>query len=185
MNNLREYLKFMTLKSKGYKKFIPLIFVATLLFSVLSIFIALIGKQLIDNLLTLNTAKILKVIGISITAYTVGAVLGFFTSYLEKYVIDKLKVKLQLSFYDNMQRSEFIFFSNLSSSDVYYRMFTDIGIIVDFFLNLLINIPIKIIVFILACSIMFVWSYQLTLAIIGLVVLQMLVMLFFRKPIKN
>lgn len=84
-----------------------------------------------------------------------------------------------------MQRSEFVFFSNLSSSDVYYRMFTDIGVMVEFYLNLLISLPIKIIVLIVTCSFMFVWSYQLTLAIIGLVFLQMFVMLIFRKPIKK
>lgn len=185
MNNLINYLKFMHAKSKGYRRFIPLIFACSLCFSVLSIFIALIGKQLIDNLLTMNSGVIIKAIVISISAYIVGAILGFFTSYLERYVIDKFKIKLQIAFYDNMQRSEFIFFSNLSSGDVYYRMFTDIGTMVDFYLNLLITIPIKLIVFIIACGIMFLWSYQLTLAIIGLVLLQLIVMLIFRKPIKK
>lgn len=185
MENLSKYIKFMHAKSKGYRRFIPLIFACSLCFSVLSIFIALIGKQLIDNLLTMNSSVIIKAIVISISAYIVGAILGFFTSYLERYVIDKFKIKLQRAFYDNMQRSEFIFFSNLSSSDVYYRMFTDIGTMVDFYLNLLITIPIKLIVFIIACGIMFSWSYQLTLAIIGLVLLQLIVMLIFRKPIKK
>lgn len=185
MNNLINYLKFMHAKSKGYRRYIPLIFACSLCFSVLSIFIALIGKQLIDNLLTMNSSVIIKAIVISISAYIVGAILGFFTSYLERYVIDKFKIKLQIAFYDNMQRSEFIFFSNLSSGDVYYRMFTDIGTMVDFYLNLLITIPIKLIVFIIACGIMFSWSYQLTLAIIGLVLLQLIVMLIFRKPIKK
>lgn len=182
---LKNYLSYMHAKSKGYRRFIPLIFACSLCFSILSIFIALIGKQLIDNLLSMNSSVIIKAISISVAAYVAGAVLGFFTSYLERYVIDKFKIKLQTSFYDNMQRSEFIFFSNLSSSDVYYRMFTDIGVMVDFYLNLLITIPIKIIVFIIACAIMFTWSYQLTLAIIGLVLLQLIVMLIFRKPIRK
>lgn len=182
---LKHYLSYMHTNSKGYRKYIPLIFVCSLCFSILSIFIALIGKQLIDNLLTMNNNVIVKVILISISAYLIGAILGFFTSYFEKYIIDKFKMKLQLAFYDNMQKSEFVFFSNLSSSDVYYRMFTDIGIMVDFYLNLCITIPIKVIVFIVAASIMFVWSYQLTLAIIGLVLLQMVIMLIFRKPIRK
>lgn len=181
----KHYLSYMHTNSKGYRKYIPLIFVCSLCFSILSIFIALLGKQMIDNLLAMEKNVIVKVIIISISAYIIGAFLSFFTAYFEKYIIDKFKMKLQLAFYDNMQKSEFIFFCNLSSSDVYYRMFTDISIIVDFYLNLCITIPIKIIVFIVASSIMFVWSYQLTLAIIGLVLLQMIIMLMFRGPIRK
>ncbi|MDE6604825.1 MAG: ATP-binding cassette domain-containing protein [Clostridia bacterium] len=181
----KNYIKYMSAKAKGFKKFFPLVFFCSLCLSVLSICIAIFSKQLIDNLLTMDKLIILKVVLISISAYLFGAILGFFTSYLEKYIIDKLKTKLQLSFYDNMQRSEFVFFSNLSSSDVYYRMFTDIGVMVEFYLNLLISLPIKLIVLIITCSIMFIWSYQLTLAIIGLVMLQVVVMLIFRSPIKK
>lgn len=184
-NSFKQYLKLMSIKAKDYKKFFPLIFICSLCFSILSVFMALISRQVIDNLLAMNSLIIVKVILIAISAYLMGAALGFSTTYLEKYIIDKLKIKLQLSFYNNMQRSEFVFFSNLSSSDVYYRMFTDIGVMVEFYLNLLISLPIKIIVLIVTCSFMFVWSYQLTLAIIGLVFLQMFVMLIFRKPIKK
>lgn len=179
-----EYIKFMSIKSKGYLRFIPLIFILSLIFSIISIFIALLGKVFIDNLLALDINIILKAVAISISAYLFGAFLSFGNSYLQKFITDKLKIKMQLSFYNNMQYSEFIFFSNLSSSDIYYRMFNDIGIIVDFYLNLIINLPIKIIVFVISLGIMLNWSWQLTLAIIALILIQMIIMVVFRKPIR-
>lgn len=182
---LKDYIKFMSDKSKDYQKIFPLIFVCNLFFSIISIFTALIGKQLIDTIINMNTYMIVRAVIISIVAFFIGAVIGFVTSYLSKYLMDKLKIKIQLSFYDNMQHSDFIFFSNLSSSDVYYRMFTDISILVDFYLNILVNIPTKILVFISALIIMLTWSWQLTLAILLLIVIQLLIMVLFRKPIKK
>lgn len=183
--NFKTYLSFLTQKSRGYLKFIPLIFICTLAFSFISVFIVLIGKYLIDNLLSFNVNEILKAVAISISSYIVGALIGFGSSYLQKYITDKLKIKMQLSFYDNMLHSDFIFFSNLSSSDVYYRMFTDISILVDFYLNILVNIPTKILVFIIALVVMLMWSWQLTLAIFLLIIIQLLIMILFKKPIKK
>lgn len=181
----KEYLKTMTALSKGYGRALVIIFIGSICFSVISIFIALIGKELVDSILSLNRLIIVKVIAISISAYILGSILGFATSYFQKYIIDQFKMKLQLSFYDNMQHSEFMFFSNLNSSDVYYRMFTDIGIAVDFYLNLIIAIPIKIIVFLISFGIMLSWSYQLTLTILALITIQLIVMTLFKKPIKQ
>lgn len=108
--SFKEYLKYMTVKSKGYLKIIPLIFILSLVFSIISIFIALVRKLFIDNLLSLDINIIIKAVSISVSAYLFGASLGFGTSYLQKYITDKLKIRMQLSFYDNMQHSEFIFF---------------------------------------------------------------------------
>ena len=184
-NELLNYIKYMHLKSKGYRRFIPLIFISSLILSAVSILIALMSKQLIDSLLTLHAGTIIKVISISVSGYILGAVIRFGTAYMQKYFVDKYKMKLQLGFYDNMQRSEFVFFNSLSSSDIYYRMFTDISIMVDFYINLIINIPTKIITFITAMVIMCMWSYELTLAIIGLVFLQLIIMIVFKKPIRK
>ena len=175
----------MNKKAEGYIKYMPFVFATALLFSIMSIYIALVGKQLIDNLLTLHTDVIIKVVCISFVSYIAGAFLGFVTSYLQKFIVDKIKIKLQLSFYDNMQKSEFVFFSNLSSSDIYYRMFMDIGVMVDYYLNLVINIPIKIITFSVTLAIMLYWSWKLTIAITLLIFIQLFITILFRKPIKK
>lgn len=92
-NSFKQYLKLMSIKAKDYKKFFPLIFICSLCFSILSVFMALISRQVIDNLLAMNSLIIVKVILIAISAYLMGAALGFSTTYLEKYIIDKLKIK--------------------------------------------------------------------------------------------
>lgn len=184
-NRFLYYVQFMNKKAEGYIKYMPFVFATALLFSIMSIYIALVGKQLIDNLLTLHTDVIIKVVCISFVSYIAGAFLGFVTSYLQKFIVDKIKIKLQLSFYDNMQKSEFVFFSNLSSSDIYYRMFMDIGVMVDYYLNLVINIPIKIITFSVTLAIMLYWSWKLTIAITLLIFIQLFITILFRKPIKK
>ena len=92
---------------------------------------------------------------------------------------------LQLSFYDNIQKSHYSFILNISSSDVYYRMFTDIGVLVDFYINLIVNVPVKVLIFISTLIIMSFWSYKLTLIILVFIILQYVSMFLFRKPIKK
>ena len=184
-SKLKEYIVYMNQSSKGFKRYFAIIYFSSLCFSAVSIFIAIVGQQLLDSLLTMENAVIIKVLLISICAYVMGAILGFFTSYFQKYVIDKYKMRMQISFYNNMQKSEFLFFSNLSSSDVYYRMFTDIGVMVDFYLNLLISIPVKMLVFLAALGIMLYWSPSMSIAIVSLVVMQVLVATIFRAPIRK
>ena len=82
----------MNKKAEGYIKYMPFVFATALLFSIMSIYIALVGKQLIDNLLTLHTDVIIKVVCISFVSYIAGAFLGFVTSYLQKFIVDKIKI---------------------------------------------------------------------------------------------
>ena len=182
---LKEYLKLMKGSFKDKKREIPIIYMLSFAFSILSILIALISKNLVDNLLSLNTDGIFNVVIIAIGTYLLGSLVGYFSSYFQKYVIDKFKMDLQLSFYDNIQKSRFSFILNISSSDVYYRMFTDIGVLVDFYISLIVNIPVKIFIFVSALTIMSLWSYKLTLIILAFIIIQYVSMYLFKKPIKK
>ena len=182
---LKNYLNVMKNSFKDKRTNIPIIYLLSLTFSVLSIFIALISKNLVDNLLNLNIYGIFNIVIISIGAYLFGSLVGYFSSYFQKYVIDRFKMDLQLSFYDNIQKSHYSFILNISSSDVYYRMFTDIGVLVDFYINLIVNVPVKVLIFISTLIIMSFWSYKLTLIILVFIILQYVSMFLFRKPIKK
>ena len=182
---LKNYLNVMKNSFKDKRTNIPIIYLLSLTFSVLSIFIALISKNLVDNLLNLNIDGIFNIVIISIGAYLFGSLVGYFSSYFQKYVIDRFKMDLQLSFYDNIQKSHYSFILNISSSDVYYRMFTDIGVLVDFYINLIVNVPVKVLIFISTLIIMSFWSYKLTLIILVFIILQYVSMFLFRKPIKK
>ena len=182
---LKNYLNVMKNSFKDKRTNIPIIYLLSLTFSVLSIFIALISKNLVDNLLNLNIDGIFNIVIISIGAYLFGSLVGYFSSYFQKYVSDRFKMDLQLSFYDNIQKSHYSFILNISSSDVYYRMFTDIGVLVDFYINLIVNVPVKVLIFISTLIIMSFWSYKLTLIILVFIILQYVSMFLFRKPIKK
>lgn len=182
---LKEYLKLMKGSFRDKKREIPIIYMLSFAFSILSILIALISKDLVDNLLSLNTDGIFNVVIIAIGTYLLGSLVGYFSSYFQKYVIDKFKMDLQLSFYDNIQKSRYSFILNISSSDVYYRMFTDIGVLVDFYISLIVNIPVKIFIFISTLTIMTLWSYKLTLIILAFIIIQYVSMYLFKKPIKK
>lgn len=181
----KKYVTYMKARTSNDGWHIICIFLGCLIFSGLSIFIALISKFLLDNLFNMDIKDMILLVLISISAFALGAILGFLISYLQKYYIDKFKMKIQLKFYDDMQKSEYLFISNISPSDVYYHMFTDIGNMVDFYFNLIIALPIKFITFLIAISIMFVWSYPITLTILLLIMIQFLITVLFRKPIKK
>ncbi len=112
---LKNYLNVMKNSFKDKRTNIPIIYLLSLTFSVLSIFIALISKNLVDNLLNLNIDGIFNIVIISIGAYLFGSLVGYFSSYFQKYVIDRFKMDLQLSFYDNIQKSHYSFILNISS----------------------------------------------------------------------
>ena len=77
-SKLKEYIVYMNQSSKGFKRYFAIIYFSSLCFSAVSIFIAIVGQQLLDSLLTMENAVIIKVLLISICAYVMGAILGFF-----------------------------------------------------------------------------------------------------------
>lgn len=183
--NFIVYIKYMHKMTKGFHKFFPLIFFVSLLLTIISIFTAYISQAAIDNITTQDFGSYVKVILTAIALYIFGSLLNYGSVMINALLGNKLRIKIQKLFYDNMQRSQYLLFQSISSSDIYFRMFNDTNVLIDFYVVVLVTIPLNIITFIVATTIMLIWYWPVALIIIGVLILQLIVMLFFKKPIEK
>ena len=77
------------------------------------------------------------------------------------------------------------FFISLGNSDIYYRMFTDISTMVQYYIRLIVNIPIKFLVLMGTTIILVLWSPIICVLFYILVLVQMILVFIFKNKIKK
>lgn len=183
-NHLKEYITFMNSNMVNIKKYLPYIVILSLVLSIVSFFIAIISKNMIDYLLDIDK-DVNILIPTVISLYVLSAIISYGYTILHSIFYDKYKIKIQKDFYENLLTADYVFFISLGNSDIYYRMFTDISTMVQYYIQLIVNIPIKFLVLMGTTIILVLWSPVICLLFYVLVLLQMILVLIFKNKIKK
>lgn len=89
---------------------------------------------------------------------------------------------MRMSFYKSIQNIKFTEYQKYLSNDFFYRMFIDSNTVIEFYFKLVLNLPVHCIMFFMSLFLMFMWSIQLTLIVIVLVLIQWIITVIFVKP---
>lgn len=183
-NRLREYIIFMNSNMVNIKKYLPYIVILSLILSIISFFIAVISKNMIDYLLHIDK-DVNILIPTVISLYVLSAIISYGYTILHSIFYDKYKIKIQKVFYKSLLTADYVFFISLGNSDIYYRMFTDISTMVQYYIRLIVNIPIKFLVLMGTTIILVLWSPIICVLFYILVLVQMILVFIFKNKIKK
>jgi ABC-type bacteriocin/lantibiotic exporter with double-glycine peptidase domain len=107
-------------------------------------------------------------------------------NFIYKVILNKtsnsIKIEMRMSFYKSIQNIKFTEYQKYLSNDFFYRMFIDSNTVIEFYFKLVLNLPVHCIMFFMSLFLMFMWSIQLTLIVIVLVLIQWIITVIFVKP---
>lgn len=90
-------------------------------------------------------------------------IIGLVNQYWCMKLYSQVNVGLKSKFYSEIINSDYLFLNNQKAGNIYYRMFSDLEFVYKYVLDIVLNVPIKIIYFICCSYLMFTWSVHLTL----------------------
>lgn len=93
--------------------------------------------------------------------------------------------KLRMDFFANILNSDYLYIIEKSGSDIYYRMFSDLNIIHQFSINVIMSMPIQIVSTVLILLIMFNWSAVLSIAYLILMFINIIGIHLSKKHVKK
>lgn len=182
----KKYFYFMWKQSLSYFPLIIILQILTLGISVFGLYIADLVQMFIDDVLIKGglsqiTNYIIKFLVICIPIYLCGILNG----YLNAYIINKVNFRVRSSFFESIQYHQYSFFIKKSASDIYYRMFQDVSSMTNFYISLILSLPIQIIFISIVVYKLISISGTFTIYAVILLVLQILSVILFKKPIKR
>ncbi|MCL2050184.1 MAG: ABC transporter ATP-binding protein/permease [Lachnospiraceae bacterium] len=120
-----------------------------------------------------------------ITLFAISILLGLVNKYLSIRLYTKTSTDLKRQYYDDILISDMLILKNRKSSDLHYRMFSDVNAVCKYVLDIITTIPIKILYMILCTLILFSWSGILTITFYGLTFINLLCVIITKKYMKN
>ena len=176
---------FQTLKGY-YSKILFLIFLSFITV-LLSLFIAVVNQMTLDQVFYAKNIGFLfsKMIYVFIFIYLASLFFSVVSSYYSSKLYSQTDSLFKIRYYDSIIHSSYYFNSTHQDSDIYYRMFKDITFVIEYYLNISINIPTKTVYLICAIGLMFNWSMSLALIYIILLFLEIASLILARKPTYN
>ncbi|AEE95660.1 ABC transporter ATP-binding protein [Mahella australiensis] len=180
-----NYLKFMLSKTRKKYKLIVL-FLLSLCISCFTLISATISKSVIDNVfIELNSNYLYSIIPLLIAIYLIGSLISVIYIYINASIKTKFNSNLRLDFFDKLQKASYDFLCKIGANDLYYRIFQDTSTMVSYFFSIILSFPVNIISIIATSTLMFYWSAPLTLFVLAFLVIEVIVVFFFRKPMRK
>lgn len=170
---------------KGFYFKIFGLFTLALIISALSLYISIINQSTIDQVFYARNINFLfdYMIYVFIVVYIISIIINVLNSYVTSKVYSEIDSRLKMKYYEKILFSSISFHSIHDSSDIYYRMFKDLSYVIEYCLNLIINIPTNIIYIVLAFVLLFHWSVVLSIVFIGILVVNISIIILIKKPI--
>lgn len=185
-NIFKRYIREMVNYSKVIKiSYFPLFFISILLL-ILNATSSYMNKIIIDIIGSSNSIyPIIKICMYIILVYIFISIVNIFERYINSKVSNNLNYDIKKSFFDIIQKSTYL--NNLAkeSSEIYFRMSHDIGIMASYFIKLVITLPASIISVFVYLTIMLSWSFKLTAFVLAVSVLQIFISNCIKPAIKR
>lgn len=172
---LREYIVFMFDLLDIKLSFLIILNIFTFTTACLGgVGIAVITRKIIDEVfLQLNIGYLEIAIPVFTGYYIVASLFDIITVFFTvKWKID-IDCKMKNIFYKRVIKIRYDCLNGITATDLYYRMVVDGNILTQYLFKLCINIPTNIALCCIFFAIMIVWSFELTIYTLLLVILQM------------
>lgn len=175
-NIFKKYYKDMTNYSKMTNSKYGILFIITMLFSIVNGASSYFSKVIIDLVNDKAPINLIIVICILIIlAYLIISVFNIYKDYIQVKISNNLDYGIKSYYFDIVQKSTYLNNECKESSEIYYRMFHDIGLMSSYFIRLVIVLPVNVISIFLYVGIMIYWSYKLTIVAVIVSIIQIIV----------
>lgn len=179
-----DYFKFVNSYAKKHRYlFVSVLFLSTIV-SFVCLINPIISRVLIDKvLINKDQLLIMRMAVYILLAVVVASILNILTSFLKALFSNKLDYAIKLDFFDRLQKSLYLSNTSKYSGEVYYRMFRDGSFLVNYYLKLMLDFNINFILIVVIVYIMLKWSIMLTILSIFMVIMQVILVIIFKKPL--
>lgn len=180
-----EILKYFAREFPEYRKKVVVALLVNIILVSLNFVISYFSKNLIDNISNLESQKYWSFVAFILLFYALYCLISLFNNYIAKKISLGMKKKLQAKLYTSFQEAPYLTVNFKSPGELYFKICTDINIILEFFLFISLSVPVNILIVITSCTIMMTFSYKLSLVLIGLTLIHSIVLILFKKPLKK
>lgn len=181
-----EYLKTMFPYVKGYKFQIFLVLLFSSLLAISNLISPTISKMLVDRIFAAHDKNLLiRLLILMSLAFVIIATINLLNSYLMARLTAFLNYRIKMDFFNKLQHTSLVFHMSKKSGEIQYRMFYDTEFMVDYFLKLIINMPMYTIWVVLILYLMYKWSPILMSLVVIVFMFQVILIVRFREPVKK
>lgn len=181
-----EYLKTMFPYVKGYSFQIFLVLLLSSLLAISNLISPTISKMLVDRIFAAHDKNLLiKLLILMSLAFVIIATINLLNSYLMARLTAFLNYRIKMDFFNKLQHTSLVFHMSKKSGEIQYRMFYDTEFMVDYFLKLIINMPMYTIWVVLILYLMYKWSPILMSLVVIVFMFQVILIVRFREPVKK
>lgn len=182
MTKLVSQISYINKYTKGKRKSIILIFLFSIIISLLTILFSVVNKYVFDKFSDIDFKVLLYITCFMAIVYISFVGINFIYKVILNKTSNSIKSEMRMSFYKSIQNIKFTEYQKYLSNDFFYRMFIDSNTVIEFYFKLVLNLPVHCIMFFMSLFLMFMWSIQLTLIVIVLVLIQWIITVIFVKP---
>ncbi len=182
MTKLVSQISYINKYTKGKRKSIILIFLFSIIISLLTILFSVVNKYVFDKFSDIDFKVLLYITCFMAIVYISFVGINFIYKVILNKTSNSIKIEMRMSFYKSIQNIKFTEYQKYLSNDFFYRMFIDSNTVIEFYFKLVLNLPVHCIMFFMSLFLMFMWSIQLTLIVIVLVLIQWIITVIFVKP---
>lgn len=134
------------------------------------------SKIIIDMVNSKASIHVISVVCLVIIfVYLIISIFSILKTYLQVKISNDLDYGVKGYYFNIVQKSTYISNMEKESSEIYYRMFHDIGLMSKYYINLVITFPSSLIAIALYIGIMTCWSYKLMLFVVAISIIQIVV----------
>ncbi|MEZ0538026.1 ABC transporter transmembrane domain-containing protein, partial [Caldicellulosiruptoraceae bacterium PP1] len=159
-NNLFiKYILTMMPYFKKYKTHIFFVKLFSALLAAANLISPTLNRFLVDKIFAVQDKNLLiKILILLCLAFITIALINILNSYIMAKLTANLNYKIKMDFFNKLQQTSLVFHVSKKSGEIQYRMFYDTELLVDYFLKLIINMPMYMFWIILVAILMYRWS---------------------------
>ncbi|AEM74199.1 peptidase domain-containing ABC transporter [Caldicellulosiruptor acetigenus] len=171
---------------KGYRFQIFLVLLFSSLLAISNLISPTISKMLVDRIFAAHDKNLLiRLLILMSLAFVIIATINLLNSYLMARLTAFLNYRIKMDFFNKLQHTSLVFHMSKKSGEIQYRMFYDTEFMVDYFLKLIINMPMYTIWVVLILYLMYKWSPILMSLVVIVFMFQVILIVRFREPVKK
>lgn len=186
LKDLKVLLNLMAVYLRGKTISIIVGFITALLFSLVGLATPYMTKFLIDTVFHAQREDLLlQLLILSGLILIIMTFTGIISDYILIKSFEKAKLLMRYDLFKRLQRAPINFLSGQRSGELNYRLFGDTETIEGFWSKVLINVPIDLLFTVIIGVIMVTWHLEIAIFVFVVLILQVFVILGFRKPLLN
>lgn len=181
-----RYIQTMVMYSHRFRISYSGLLVITLGLELINAVSAYFSAEIVDFVnVNRDMNKVLILAAAIILVYAVCSMISLLRSYISSKVNCNLEYGVREDFLDIVQQSSYLSALSKESTEIYYRMFTDIGSMVMYYIALRIDIPTAIVSLVVCIGLMFYWSPFMAMMVVFFSVFQVFITNIIKKPISK